>query len=181
MLGLDALLGLDAVVVGAPGGDALLDGGGLEVLGEGFVDEGGDLGVGGETESDELLDGELVDVGAVAGGEERGETEAFFEADEAVLDPEGIAASDACHDEEDDGHDNPPEMGVRVAGPIVNGDVDGEDEVEQKQGQNEEVKGREPARVVLEVLRGGHWSPFRSELWRRASAYHLDGLALRDG
>jgi hypothetical protein len=173
--------GLDAVVVGAPGGDALLDGLGLEVLGEGFVDEGGELGVGGEAESDELLDGELVDVGAVGGGEERGETEALFEADEAVLHFDGAVASDACHDEEDDGHDNPPQMRVRVAGPIVNGDVDGEDEVEQKQGQNEEVKGRVPARVVLEALRGGHWSPFWNGLCRRASAYHLDGLALRDG
>ena len=33
-------LPLDAVVVGAPLGDGLFDGLGLEVLGEGFVDEG---------------------------------------------------------------------------------------------------------------------------------------------
>ena len=159
---LDTLFGLDAVVVGAPGGDALFDGLGLEVLSEGSVGEGGELGVGGETERDELLDGELVDVGAVGCGEERGETEAFFKTDEAVLHFDGAAASDACYDEEDDGHDDPPQMRVCVARPIVNGDVDGEDEVEQKQGQNEEVKGRVPARVVLEALRGGHWSPFRS-------------------
>ncbi len=65
-------LGLDALVVGSPCGDVLFDGFGFEVLGEGFVDEGGDLGVGGETEGDELLDGELVDMGVVCGGEERG-------------------------------------------------------------------------------------------------------------
>jgi hypothetical protein len=148
-----------AVVVGAPGGDALLDGFGLEVLGEGFVDQGGELGVGGETESDELLDGELVDVGAVGGGEERGETEALFEADDAVLDFHGAPASDACHDEEDDGHDDPPEMEMPVDRPVVDGRVDGEDEVEQKQGHDDEVKGWVEAGVVLEVLRGGHWNP----------------------
>ena len=109
---------LDAVVVGAPVDDALLDGLGLEVLGEGLADEGGEFGVGGEAEGDELFDGELVDVGAVFGGEERGETETLFEADNAVLDAEGAAASDACHDEEDDGHDDPPEMSVLVAGPV---------------------------------------------------------------
>ena len=38
----------DAVVVGTPVDDALLDGFGFEVLGEGFVDEGGEFGVGGE-------------------------------------------------------------------------------------------------------------------------------------
>jgi hypothetical protein len=43
------------------------------------------------------------------------------------------------------------------------------------------VKRRVPASVVLEILRCGHWSPFRIELCRRPSAYHLDGLALRDG
>jgi len=60
------------------------------------VEEGGELGVGGETERNELLDGELVDVSAVGGGEERGETEALFEADDTVLHFDGSAASDAC-------------------------------------------------------------------------------------
>ena len=40
---------LDTVVIGAPGGDALLDLFGLEVLGEGFVDEGWEFLIGGET------------------------------------------------------------------------------------------------------------------------------------
>ncbi len=55
------------------------------------MDEGGELGVGGEAQGDELLDGELVDVGAIFGGQERGEAEAFFEADDAVLNVEGVA------------------------------------------------------------------------------------------
>ena len=76
---------LDAVVVAAPVDDALLDGFGFEVLGEGFADEGRELGVGGEAEGDELLDGELIDVGAVFGREERGEAETLFEANDAVL------------------------------------------------------------------------------------------------
>ena len=132
------------------------------------MDEGGELGVGGETEGDELLDGELVDVGAVGGGEERGDAETLFEADDAVLHFDGAAASDACQDEEDDGHDDPPEMESPVGRPMVDGGVDGEDEVDQEQGQNEEVKGRVEAGVVLEVLRGGHWNPFGIELCRRA-------------
>jgi hypothetical protein len=142
-------LGLDAVVVGAPVGDAFLDGFRLEVLSEGLADEGGELGVGSEAEGDELFGGELVDVGAVFGGKERGETETLFDADDAVLDLEGIFPAEASHEEEDDGHDDPPEMSVRVARPLVNGAVDGEDEVEQEYGQDEEVKGRMEARVVL--------------------------------
>ena len=43
--------------------------------------------------------------------------------------------------------------------PVVDGGVDGEDEVEQQHGQNEEVKRRMVARVILEVLRGRHWNP----------------------
>ena len=147
---------LNAVVVGAPVNDALLDGFGLEVLGEGFADESGELGVGGEAESDELLDGELVDVGAVFGGKESGEAETLFEADDAVLHFDGPAASDAGHDEEDDGHDDAPEMAVCVAGPCVHSGIDGEDEVEQEQGQHEEMKERIPARIVFVVLWGGH-------------------------
>ncbi len=61
---------LDAVVVATPVDDALLDGFGFEVLGEGFADKSGKFGVGGEAEGDELFDGELVDVSAVFGGEE---------------------------------------------------------------------------------------------------------------
>jgi hypothetical protein len=39
---------------------------------------------------------------------------------------------------------------------MADSDVDGEDEVEQKHGQDEEVKERVPTGVVLEVLRNLH-------------------------
>ena len=58
---------LDALVVGAPVDDGLLDGFGLEALGECGVGESGEFGVGGEAEGDELAGGEIVDVSAVVG------------------------------------------------------------------------------------------------------------------
>ena len=125
-------LELDAVVVASPVDDALFDGFGFEVLGEGFAEEGREFGVGGEAEGDELFDGEFVDVGAVFGGEESGEAQALFEADDSVLNGETAPARDASHDEEDDSHDDPPEVDVLVVGPLANGDVDTDDEVEQK-------------------------------------------------
>ena len=124
------------------------------------MDEGGKFFVGGEAQGDELRGGELMDVIAVWSGDQGGEAEAFFEADDAVLGLEGAVAGDPGHHEEDDGHCDPPEMGVLVGGPVVDGDVDGEDEVEEQHGQNEEVKGRMEAGVILEVLGGWHVDPF---------------------
>jgi hypothetical protein len=160
------LLCLDAIVIGAPGDDALLDGFGFEVLGKGLVDESGKLGVGGETEGDELADGELVDVLPLGGWEESGEAEAFFEADDTILDLECCGAGSAGHQEEDDCHDNPPEMRVLVCGPPVDGDVDGEDQVEQKEWEEGEVEEGIEAGVVLEGLRSGHGASFRVVLRR---------------
>ena len=168
------------MVVAAPVDDALLDGFGLEVLGEGFADQGGEFVVGGEAEGDELLDGELIDVGALFGGEQCVQTETLFEADDAVLSGQGAAAREAGHDEEDDGHGDPPEMESPVLRPVVDGDVDGEDEVEQEHGQDEEVKGRVEARVVFEVLRSGHWNPLEVVVWTGLSIPPC-GIGLRDG
>jgi hypothetical protein len=151
-------------VVGAPVDDAGFDGLGFEVLGEGLVDECGDLVVGGEAQGDELAAGEFVDVGAVCGRQERGEAEALFEADDAVLYFEGAVAGEASHYEEDDGHDDPPEMGVAIGGPGVDGDVDGEDEVEDESRDEKEVKRGVEAGVVLEVLRCCHSVPPR-DVW----------------
>jgi len=119
--------------------------------------EFGKLVVGGEAKGDELGDGELVDVGAVGGGEQGVEAETLFEADDAVLSFEGVAAGVAGYQEEDDSHDDAPEMSVLVARPVVDGDVDGEDEVEDKQRNDDEVKGRVEACVVFKILRSGHW------------------------
>jgi hypothetical protein len=162
-----ALLGFEilfsgAIVVAAPVDDALLDGFGFEVLGEGFADECGELGVGGEAQGDELFDGELIDVGAIFGGKEGLEAETLFEADDAVLNSESLGSGDTSQHEEDDGHDDPPEEESAVFGPVMDGDVDGEDQVEKEHGQNEEVKRRIETRVVLEVLRSGHGSPLRA-------------------
>jgi len=114
-------------------------------------------------------------VGALFGREECVEAEAFFATDNAVLDDEGAVAEPNPHHHEDEGHGDPPEVDSPVGRPVVDGDVDGEDEVEQEHGQDEEVIGRIEAGVVLEVLRSGHWSPLGSRFCRRASAYHLVG------
>jgi len=120
---------LNAVVVGTPVDDGLLASLRLHVFGEGLVGESGEFGVGGEAKGDELGDGELVDVGAIGGGEQHVEAETLFEANDAILSFEGAAASVASHEDEDDSHDDPPEMCVLVAGPVVDCDVDGEDEI----------------------------------------------------
>jgi len=39
----------------------------------------------------------------------------------------------------------------------MDGDVDGKDEIEDEQGNDDEVKGRMVARVVFITLRSGHW------------------------
>jgi hypothetical protein len=70
----------------------LLDGLGLEVLGEGLADKGRDFVVGCEAEGDELFDGELIDVGAIFGRKKRVEAQALFEADDTILDAEGAVS-----------------------------------------------------------------------------------------
>lgn len=147
------------MVVATPVDDAFLDGFGLQVLGEGFAEEGGQLVIRGEAESDELLDREIVDVRALFGGKECVEAETLFEANDAVLNSESLRAGDAGQHEKKDGHGDPPKMSVLVTGPVVHGGVDREDEVEQEQGQDEEVKERIETRVVLVGLWSGHWSP----------------------
>ncbi len=173
---------LDAVVVASPVDDALLDGLGLEVLGEGLADKSGQFVVGGEAEGDELFDRELMDVGAIFGWKECLEAEALLEANNAVLNDEGAVPGAAGHDEEDDGHGDPPEMESPVIRPVVDGDVDGEDEVQQKHGQDKEVKGRIEAHVVLEVLRSRHWNPLEAgyvdgpqhiTLWDRLKGWRI--------
>lgn len=59
---------LDALVVGAPVVDVLLDGFGFETLGEGLADESGELVIGGEAQRDELRSGEFGDVLVIFGG-----------------------------------------------------------------------------------------------------------------
>src|SRR5467141_1489388 len=69
-------------------------------------------------------------------------------------------------------------MEARVFGPAVDGDVDGEDEVEQEDGHDEEVEGWVDAGVVFIGLGRGHEWSFLSN--GGASAwYPMEGLGLR--
>jgi hypothetical protein len=145
------------VVVAAPIDDGLLDGFWLHIFGESLVGECGEFVVGGEAKGDELGGGELVDVRAVGFGEQCVEAETLFEADDAVLGFEGIAAGVAGYQKENDSHDDVPKMSVLVGGPVVDGDVDGEDEIEYQQRDDDEVKGRMETCVVFKILRIGHW------------------------
>lgn len=150
---------LDAVVVGAPVGDVLLDGFGFEALGDGFVDEGGKLGVGGEAEGDDLLDVELLDVGEIGWWEEAGETEVLFEANDAILHLEVVDTGLCGENDEGGGDDDPPEMKRAVFVPVMDGEVDGDEEVDDEYGEDEEVHGWIGAAVIFEALRCGHDVP----------------------
>jgi hypothetical protein len=151
---------LDAVVVGSPVGDGLFDSPGLEILGEGSVDESGEFGVGGEAEGYELFDLKFIDMSDFGGGNEGGYAEALFEADDAVLELEIVDAALEGEDEEGQGDDDPPEMEVEVCCAVVDGGVDDDGEVERENREDEEVHGWIGAAVVLVGLGGGHGDPF---------------------
>jgi hypothetical protein len=144
--------GLDAMVVGAPAGDVLLDGFGFKALGEGFVDEGGKFSVGGKAEGNDLLDIELLDVGVVVGWKEGGEAKALFEADDAVLDLEIVHAGSESEDDEGGREEDPPEMKVAMMRPVMDGDRDGDEEVDEKDREDKEVHGWIEATVILVAL-----------------------------
>jgi hypothetical protein len=173
---------LDAEVVCAPVDDALFDGFGFEALGDGFVDEGGKLFVGGEAEGDELALSELGDEVGVGWREEGSEAETLFEADDAVLGFEGAAAGDAGDEDEYEGHDDPPQMGVAIRWPGVDGGVDGKAEIDEEQRHHGEVEERLETGVVLVVLGCGHGFPFqRREEGGIADGAMIHGMSWRDG
>jgi hypothetical protein len=152
--------GSDAEIVGAPGSDGGLDLLGGKVFGKGAANQGGELGVGGEAERDDVGHEEAGGGVEFGRGEQRSEAEAFFQADDAVLHLEGVGTGLEGHDDKDERHDDPPAEDVGVFGPAVDGGVEGEDEIEQKDGHEEKVEGGIEAGVVLEVLRCGHGVPF---------------------
>lgn len=137
------------MVVGAPVGDAFLDGFGLEVLGEGFLDKGGDFLVGSETQSDELAGGELVDVGNLIGTEEGLETQALFKADDAVLKLIVIHSALGGEDEEGNREDDPPDDDVGMRGPVADGEPNSKGQVEDEDRKDEVVDDRVNAVMVL--------------------------------
>ena len=168
---------LDAVVVGAPVDDVLLDGFGFEALGDGLVDEGGKLGVGGEAEGDDLFDVQFVGVGEVVGGEKSGEAKLLFEADDTVLIFEVVDAGLRGEDDECSGDHDPPEMEIAVMMPVMDGDDDRHDEIDEEDGKDEEVYGWIEATVILEVLRCGH---LRSFLGAGGNSIAFQGVGSRE-
>jgi len=139
----------DAPVVGAPALDAFLDLLAVEVVFEGLLGEFDHFVVGGKTEADELVLGEAIDLRVPFGGGEGLQAEAFFEADDAILNLEGIGAHLDPGDEDGDREDQEP-SGMDV---VVVIEVDeGEQEVGDQDEEEEEVEGRIEPTVVLQVL-----------------------------
>ena len=73
-----------------------------EVFVEGALDQAGELVVGGKAEADDLADGECLAAGEQVGGQQRGEAEFLFEANDAVLGDQGVGAGFADGQESDD-------------------------------------------------------------------------------
>jgi len=151
---------LNALVVCTPVDDGLFDGFLVELLGKCAVGERSDLFVGGETKCNELLDGELVDVGKVGGREKRCEAETLFEANDAVLHPEGVHAGFDAKDEKGEGDDDTPVAEVGIFVPEVDGDVDRNSQVDHENREDEEMHGWIEAHVIAVVLRSSHEDPF---------------------
>jgi hypothetical protein len=144
--------GSDAPVVGAPGLDALLDLLAGEVLFKGLLGQFDDFLVGGEAKADQLVFRELVDLRVPFGRSQGLEAEALLEADDAVLDLEGIGAQLEDGDPDGDGKNHEPsteEIEIPICVKPSHVQVDCQDS-----GKNH-VKRRIDAAVVLEVLRRG--------------------------
>lgn len=94
--------------------------------------------------------------GGEVGREQALVAEAFFETDDAVLNAEGVAAREASENEERERHYDQPEVQPEVMGPVTNENSDGDAEVEEEDGKQEEVEGWMKARVVFVVLRFWH-------------------------
>ena len=98
-------------------------------------------------------------MGEVGWWQERRETEMLFEADDAVLNFEVVDAGLCGKDDESGGDDDPPEMKVAVMMPVMDGDGDGDDEIDKEDGKDEEVHRGIEAAVVFVALGCGHvWS-----------------------
>jgi hypothetical protein len=147
--------GLDAVGVGAPGLDVLLDRLGVEVFSNGFADEGGQFCVGSKAEGDELAQGDPIDEGMLGGGKQGGEAKTLFQANDAVLIFGGVAAGEHGPEQEDDGKGDQPEMEEESAMSLVDGYEEGDGKVEQEEDAQDEER-RISAGVVTVCLGRGH-------------------------
>lgn len=106
--------------------------------------------------------GEVSKSRVLAGWQDGGEAEALFEADDPILCLDGAFAGVYGHEDKYNRHDDPPGVEMRVVGPVVDGGVDGECQVKQKQGHDDEVEGWMETSVVFEVLFSGHECPWNA-------------------
>ena len=60
--------------------------------------------------------------------------------------------------------------------PVMDGDGDGDDEIDEKDGEDEEVHGRIEATVVFVVLGCGHGGPF----WEQENSIASQGTGNRE-
>lgn len=142
--------------VGAPGLDGLFDLFGGEVLGEGAVQQGWELRVGGEAEGDAFREGQGFGGGGLCGREEARVAEVFFEADEAVLDALGVGAGFQAGDEECGGEEDDPHAEGKAGGVGDRGPDDADDDVEKEDEQGGGVDGVASGVVLVGLRLGGH-------------------------
>ena len=142
----------DSEMVGAPLLDGFLDFFGRKLFVESSGGEGREFVVGGEAEGDQLGFGEFGDAGTESGVEQGGKTEALFEADDVVLDFEGIETNFENGDRGGEGGED-EEGGVESG--ETNEMDDGGKQDDGKCGQDEEVEEGIEALVVGEILRRG--------------------------
>ena len=76
----------------------------------------------------------------------------LFETDDAVLYLEVVDAGLCGENNESGGDDDPPEMKIAMMMPVMDGDGDGDDEIDKKDGKDEEVHGWIEAAVIFEAL-----------------------------
>ena len=90
------------------------------------------------------------------------EPKPLFEADDTVLYREGVDTGFEGEDEKSESDDDGPEAEEKVLVPEVDGDIDGDSDIDHHDEKDEEVHGGIESRVVLEVLGFGHCGPFPS-------------------
>ena len=95
-------------------------------------------------------------MGEIGWWEEAGETKVLFEADDAVLHLEVVRTGDYAENDESGGDEDPPELKATVMRPVMDGDVDGDAEVDKEDRHDEEVHGGIEAAVIFEALGCGH-------------------------
>ena len=151
--------GLDALVVGLPVDDALLD----LLFGEAFFDgaegEGGEFCVGGEAEADDLTHGERGEGEEVFRGEQQVVAQPLFAADDAVLQADRISADLEGEHQENYGDQDDPKAAVQVRVVVMRVPDAGDENGDEQDGEDEEVKEGIEAGVDFVVLRSGHGVP----------------------